>query len=259
LTGLSVTIKRTQSGTLTDANGNFTIRGVLQIDTLVVSYIGYKRAFIHVGNQTNFKIELKETDNKLDEVVIQAYGETTQRTTTGDIGTVTAKDIEKQPVTNVLTALQGQIPGVVVTNSSGYTSGGISVDIRGRNTIGSFPVDPLYIVDGVPLTILNVGETSSPGTPTSTTMADVYNPAGGQSPFFNMNPSDVESITVLKDADATAIYGSRGANGVILITTKKGKAGKAHFDISVYDGQSNLSQGYQMLNSQQYVKCARRP
>jgi TonB-dependent SusC/RagA subfamily outer membrane receptor len=250
LYGASVTIKRTQTGQLTDANGNFTLRGVNSTDTLVVSYVGYGRQYFPVGNQTDLKIVLKETSNKLDEVVVQAYGETSQRLATGDIGTVSAKEIEKHPTMNVLDALQGQVPGVIVTNTGGYASGVVKVEIRGRNTVNpDFSTDPLYIVDGVPLTILTV----QGGSLQTSTQSGFSGPAAiGQSPLFSLNPSDIESISVLKDADATAIYGSRGANGVILITTKKGKAGKVVTNVSVSEGVNEITQRYQFLNTQQY-------
>jgi TonB-linked SusC/RagA family outer membrane protein len=254
LNGASVTIKRTQTGVLTDANGNFTLRSVNSSDTLVVSYVGYGRQYFPIGNQTILKIVLKESSNSLDEVVVQAYGETSQRLATGDIGTVSAAEIAKHPVMNVLEALQGQIPGVIVTNTSGYASSTIKVEIRGRNTINpNFPSDPLYVIDGVPLTISDLTGNSSyvNGAP-SPNQSGIASYAGGQSPELSLNPADIESISVLKDADATSIYGSRGANGVILITTKKGKAGKTHTNVSVTQGVSEITERYQLLNTQQY-------
>ena len=255
LNGATVAIKRTQTGTLSDANGNFTVRGVLPSDTLVFSYLGYKRQFIKVGEQKDLKIVLEEATNQLDQVVIQAYGQTSQRLTTGDIGKVTSAQIEKQSSMNPLEALQGQVAGVVVTNTSGYASGSVKVEIRGRNTISPFfSSDPMYIVDGVPLTILNITNSESYATGSQGVIqSSLTSPANGQSPFFGLNPADIASIEVLKDADATAIYGSRASNGVILITTKKGKAGKTHLDLNVSEGISNTPRYYQMLNTQQYV------
>lgn len=254
LNGATVTIRRTQTGTLTDANGNFTVRGVASSDTLVISYLGYTRAFIRISDQTSLKVVLKAATNQLDQVVVQAYGETSQRLTTGDIGKVTAAQIAKQPVMNVLEALQGQVPGVIVTNTSGYASGAVKVEIRGRNAIGNFPSDPLYIIDGVPLTILDLTKRDSYNSGSQGVIqSGILSPANGQSPFFSINPADIESIEVLKDADATAIYGSRGSNGVILITTKKGKAGKTHLDMNIHEGISEVTRHYALLNTQQYV------
>jgi TonB-linked SusC/RagA family outer membrane protein len=255
LDGATVIIKRKQSGVLTNANGLFRLAEVYPTDTLYVSYIGYARAIVRVGSETNLKIVLKEATNSLDQVVVQAYGETSQRTATGNIGTVTAAQIAKEPVMNVLNVLQGQIPGVLVTNTSGYSSGTINVQIRGRNTVGNFPADPLYVIDGVPLTILEVaGQYGYNSGSMGTIQSGIQSPAVGQSPFFNINPGDIESISVLKDADATAIYGSRGANGVILITTKKGKAGKTHVEVNGYDGISEDNRYYQLLTTSQYIE-----
>lgn len=251
----NVTIKRDEHGTITNADGRFSLNNVRADDQIIISFIGYKTQTIKVGDRMDFTIVLDVTTNDLDKVVVQAYGTTSQRLATGNIGTVTAEQIAKQPVMNVLEALQGQVAGVVVTNTSGYASGTIKVEIRGRNTINpNFPSDPLYIIDGVPLTILDLTGQSNAGTGSQGVIqSGLGSPANGQSPFFSINPSDIESVTVLKDADATAIYGSRGSNGVILITTKKGKAGKTHFDLNVYRGISQVPGYYNMLNTQQYV------
>jgi TonB-linked SusC/RagA family outer membrane protein len=255
LSGANVVIKELSKGTTTNAKGEFEIPAIAVGNSLVISYIGYAPQQIKIKEGGDLKIVLKTTKNELDRVVIQAYGETTQRLATGDIGTVRAEDIAKQPVMNVLDALQGQVPGTVVTNTSGYASGTIKVEIRGRSTINpNFPSDPLYIVDGVPLTILDLTGTSgyengSPGF----IQSGLQSFAGGQSPFFSINPSDIESIQVLKDADATAIYGSRGANGVILITTKKGKAGKTKFNVSAYQGETFITRSFPLLNTSEYI------
>jgi TonB-linked SusC/RagA family outer membrane protein len=261
LVSATVLIKRTKTGTLTDVKGNFTVKDVLPDDILIISYIGYKPASINVGNQTVLSVVMEETNNSLDQVVVQAYGTTSQRLNTGNIATVTAKQIETHPVMNVLDALQGQVPGVIVQQTSGYASAPFKVEIRGRTGINpDLPSDPLYIIDGVPLTILNLNGTQS-GTYSTGSTGFVQNgfngPAAGQSPFFSINPNDIESLTVLKDADATAIYGSRGANGVIIITTKKGKAGKTKFDFNIYDGVSETTGNYDLLNLQQYLTVRR--
>lgn len=265
LVNATVLIKRTKTGVLTDVKGNFTIRDVLPDDILIISYIGYKPALVKVGDQTVLNIVMEVTSNDLDQVIVQAYGKTSQRLNTGDIATLTAKQIERQPVMNVLQALQGQVPGVVVQQTSGYASAPIKVEIRGRNSVGNLPSDPLYIIDGVPLTTLNL---ASP--PNSNVGNANYNsgsrgfiqnglagPANGQSPFFSINPSDIESLTVLKDADATAIYGSRGSNGVIIITTKKGSVGKTKFDLNVYSGYDKATGRYDLLNPSQYYTMRR--
>jgi len=186
-------------------------------------------------------------------VQVIAYGTTTRRLSTGDVSTVRAADIEKQPVSNPLLALQGRIPGLQITQASGLAGSGVKVRIQGQNSIG-FGSDPLYIVDGVPFasqllpTINNIlGESGK-----------VNNiPSGTGNPLSFINSSDIESIDILKDADATAIYGSRGANGVILITTKKGKAGQTKVDVNIQRGYGQVTRRLDLLNTQQYLQMRR--
>jgi TonB-linked SusC/RagA family outer membrane protein len=159
---------------------------------------------------------------------------------------------------NVMQAIQGRVPNVVVTQTSGYASAPMRIEIRGRSTIDhKFTADPLYIIDGVPLTVLEL----TTGNYASGSLGYIQNgfngPAKGLSPFFSFNPNDIESIEVLKDADATAIYGSRGANGVLLITTKKGKVGKTNVEMNVYKGISKATRRWEMLNTQQYLQMRR--
>lgn len=254
LVNANITVKRTGHGTITDANGNFYLRNVNSADVVMVSFIGYKMQAVPLKDRVSLMVVMQATTNDLDKVVVQAYGTTSQRLATGNIGVVRSEDIAKQPVMNVLQAVQGQVAGVVVTNKSGYSSGTIKIEIRGRNTIGNFSSDPLYIIDGVPLTILDLtGQSNYSGGSQGVIQSSLASPASGQSPFFSINPADIESIEILKDADATAIYGSRGSNGVILITTKKGKAGKTHLDFNLYSGLSQANRLYSMLNTQQYI------
>jgi TonB-linked SusC/RagA family outer membrane protein len=258
LVNANVVVKRTKKGTITNARGEFVLTGARPEDTLNISFVGYKSVNIKVGVQTDMFITMEPTQNKLDQVVVQAYGTTSQRLTTGNIGRVTSEEIEKQPVMNPLMALQGRVAGLVVTPTTGFAAGPVKVEIRGRNTIDpSKTSDPLYIIDGVPLTILEVGGTSSYQTGSSGIVQTYGSATSGQSPFFNLNPSDIESIEVLKDADATAIYGSRGANGVILITTKKGKAGNTRFNLNATQGMSLVTGHWDMLNTRQYLQMRR--
>ncbi|MDB5089687.1 MAG: SusC/RagA family TonB-linked outer membrane protein [Mucilaginibacter sp.] len=256
LSGATILLKRTKSGTIADANGTFKLSNVNENDTLFVSFLGYKTLMEPVGKRTTFNIILEETSNGLDQVVIQGYGKTSQRLATGDIGRVTSAEIERQPVMNPLLALQGKVAGLDITQTSGYASAPIKVELRGRSAINSnFPADPLYIIDGVPLTVMEVAgfDSYSQGSP-GFIQNGLGGPANGQSPLFSVNPSDIESIEVLKDADATAIYGSRGGNGVILITTKKGKAGKTKLDLHIQEGISDQTRFYDLLNTQQYLQ-----
>jgi len=258
LAGANVIIKRTKKGTQTNVRGEFTLANVYPDDILTISFIGYKTQIVKVSGGVEFPIVMAEATDELDKVVVQAYGTTTQRFNTGNIGTVTAAEIERNPVMNPLEALQGRVPNVIVSTDNGYASAPVRVEIRGRSVIdGSQPSEPLYIVDGVPLTVLNLNGDSYASGSTGFTQGGLSGPAAGQSPFFSINPNDIESITVLKDADATAIYGSRGANGVIIVTTKSGKPGKAKFDLNVYHGASVATGRYGLLNTQQYLAMRR--
>jgi TonB-linked SusC/RagA family outer membrane protein len=258
LSGANVTVKETGRGTITNAKGEFELREAPENGTLIISYVGYTKQLVKIKEGVIAKIFLQVAKNDLDKVVIQAYGTTTQRLNTGNIATVTAAEIERHPVMNPLEAIQGRVPGVIVTETSGYASAPVKIEIRGRSVIdGGQPSEPLYIIDGVPLTVLNLQGDSYVSGSSGFTQSGLNGPAGGQSPFFSVNPKDIESITVLKDADATAIYGSRGANGVIMITTKSGKPGKAKLDISVDHGESVVTGRYHLLNTQQYLMMRR--
>lgn len=257
LSGANVTIKSTGKGTITNAKGEFELMAVNEQATLIISFIGYTAQEVKVTEGRTLQMYLNVAKNELDKVVVRAYGTTTQRLTTGNIATVTAAEIERQPVMNPLLAIEGKVPGVVVTQASAYASAPVRIEIRGRSVINPNLVsEPLYIIDGVPLTQLNFGDDNYQSGATGINQG-FRGPAGGQSPFFSVNPTDIESITVLKDADATAIYGSRGADGVIIINTKKGKAGKAKVNMHVYTGESKVTQHYKLLNTQQYLSMRR--
>ncbi|MBZ4189321.1 SusC/RagA family TonB-linked outer membrane protein [Niabella beijingensis] len=259
LSGASVTNTRTGKGTVTNASGAFTINEVREKDKLRISYIGYAAQTVTANKDNPLNIVLKDATNELDKVVVQAYGTTSQRLATGNIGVVRSEDIAKQPVMNPLQALQGMVPGVVVTNTSGYANGPVKIEIRGRNSINDkFTSDPLYVIDGVPLTILDLMQQDSYQYGSKGAIqSGIQSPANGQSPFFNINPQDIESVEILKDADATALYGSRGANGVILITTKKGKNGKTDVDVKLTTGYSQVPRFNKMLNTEQYLAMRR--
>jgi len=255
LSGANVVIRRTRTGTITNAKGEFALGNLKSEDILIVSFVGYASQSIQIKGRNNLEIILELAKNELDKVVVQAYGTTTQRLSTGNIATVTAEEIAKQPVVNSLLALQGRVAGLTVDQVNGFASAPLKVELRGRSVIGDVPSDPLYIIDGVPLTILEMGGSHyDKGSTGFVQNPYMLGPAGGQSPFFSINPADIESITVLKDADATAIYGSRGANGVIIITTKTGSVGKTKLEFSVYRGMSEVTRQYKFLNTQQYLE-----
>ncbi len=260
LANASVFLKGSGRGTLTDAKGQFTLKDVDENDILVVTFIGYNEILVPLKGKKDVQLTMKVATSELDKTVVIAYGTTSRRMATGNVGKISAEEIEKQPVMNPLLALGGRIAGLDVNSTSGYASGTVKVEIRGRSTINPFfTSDPLYIIDGVPLTIMEL--TSNSSTYQNGSSGVLQNglpaPAGGQSPFFSLNPADIESMEVLKDADATAIYGSRGANGVIIITTKRGKNGKTKFNLNVNQGMSAVTRHWDMLNTAQYLKMRR--
>lgn len=260
LSNANVMVKNSKQSTITDANGQFILKNVHEEDILSVSYVGYKLQSTKIGNRKFIPFTLEDANSELDETVVQAYGITSRRLATGDISKVSSAEIEKQPIMNPLQALQGRVPGLVITQTNGYASAPWKIEIQGRNSIDpKMPSDPLFIIDGVPLTIVEVNLTR--GSNINGTIGFLQNgmggPANGQSPFFNINPADIESIEVLKDADATSIYGSRGANGVILITTKKAKIGKTSLDVHFNQGVSKVTRFWDMLNTKQYLAMRR--
>jgi TonB-linked SusC/RagA family outer membrane protein len=264
LENANVVIKRTKKGTVTNSNGEFVLHTATASDEIIITFIGYKSKTIKVGGGKEFPVVLEAATNDLDKVVVQGYGHTSQRLATGNISSIRAEEIERHPVMNPIEALEGQVAGLVITQESGYVSGPMKIELRGQNSInGNITSDPLYVIDGVPLSISELGGGANPQNYGATTSPGfiqnglLSGPANGQSPFFSINPADIESIEVLKDADATSIYGSRGANGVILITTKKGKPGKTKLDMSLYQGINVVTKYWDMLNVQQYLQVRR--
>jgi len=254
LSGATVTIKQTKRSTLTNAKGEFELIGIPNKAVLVITYIGYNTQQITFDEKTPIQVRLTAAVNQLDEAVVQAYGTTSQRLITGNIGKVTSSEIERQPVMNPLMAIQGKVAGLDISQTSGFASAPFKVELRGRSTVGDFSADPLFVIDGVPLSFADVsGQSNYSGGSSGFLQTGFGGPANGQSPLFGINPADIESIEVLKDADATSIYGSRGANGVILISTKKGKAGKTKFNLHLQQGIEKVTRFYKMLDTKQYV------
>lgn len=243
LAGVTVKIKNTNTATATDSKGQYTINVPDNNAVLVFSFIGFETQELDVKNIVEGTIiTLKPQITNLKEVAVnKGYYQEKQELLTGDVSSVKASDIEKQPVTNVLSALEGKVPGLYIQQYTGEAGGNFSVRLRGQNSIASGN-DPLYLVDGVPFS--------------STALAPIGSSilVGGMSALNFLNPADIESIDVLKDADATAIYGSRGANGVILITTKKGKPGKTIYDFNIYQGAGEVGHKIPLLNTQQYLQ-----
>jgi TonB-dependent starch-binding outer membrane protein SusC len=246
--GVNIMVKGSDKITSTNNRGEFQIKNVQTTTVLVVSSVGYNRQEIPVNNKTDLRIQLKVAVGNLDEVQFVAYGTTTKRLNTGNVASVKANDIEKQPVQNPLLALQGRVAGLFVTQPSGLAGGAVKVRIQGQNSIIN-GTDPLYVVDGVPI------DAQLPRTGLDYVLASAGPKgfSGWGNPLSYINPGDIESIEVLKDADATAIYGSRAASGAILITTKKGKAGVMKFDLNMQVGIGKMTRRLDMLNTRQYL------
>ena len=217
--GASVLEKGTTNGVITDMDGNFEL-SVSPKGTLVISYVGFQTQEIAVNNQRNFKITLKEDTEVLDEVVVVGYGTMKKSDMTGAISSVDVDELTKRTTTNPAEALQGKIAGVNIMKSGGNAGAGVSVKIRGVKSFGDN--EPLYIIDGFP------GDINS------------------------VNPVDIQSMEVLKDGAAAAIYGSVAANGVVIITTKNGKKGETHIDFNTYLSMTTVAKRMEFLNAEQY-------
>ena len=225
MVGVSVLAKGTQVGTISDINGAWTLGVPDEVTALVFSYIGYQSQEISINGRTVIDIKMEPAATDLAQVVVIGYGSINKRDVTGAVKSLRAEEFNKGIVNTPEQLLQGKVAGVNVTTASGDPNGAISVTIRGPGGIRT-GVDPLYVIDGLAI--------------------------NGSANF--LNPADIESIDVLKDASATAIYGSRGANGVILITTKKGRAGKSFLDFSTSLGVSNLARELDVLSADEFRK-----
>ncbi|MBD1396989.1 TonB-dependent receptor [Pontibacter sp. JH31] len=236
LPGVTVLERGTTNGATTGINGEYTI-SVKPNATLVFSFIGMTRQEIAVGGRTSINVQLATDEKQLSEVVVVGYGTQERREVTGATAKVTSETIKNLPVVGVDQALQGRAAGVQISQNSGTPGGGISVRVRGSSSI-SASNQPLYVVDGVPLTS---GDYSQLG-------------YGGQSvnAVSDLNPNDIESIDVLKDASAAAIYGSRAANGVVLITTKRGSAKKTQINFNAYTGTQSMWKKPDFLRADEY-------
>jgi TonB-linked SusC/RagA family outer membrane protein len=258
LVGASVTIKGTSQSTKTNNEGKYSFSDIADNVVLIVTYVGYSKQEVNLKNAA--KITLQRSDSKLDDVQVIAYGTTTKRLGTGSISKISAAEIEKRPVSNILAALDGLAPGLTITQSMGVAGGSFKVEVRGRTTLDRSLSDdqPLFVIDGIPVSANNSYLTqlqSAVGRPDNS--VSVVQP-GGVSPLNTINPQDIESIEILKDADATSIYGSRGANGVILITTKRGKAGKTAINLNAYYGISSVANPIEMLSTEKYLSLRRK-
>ncbi|WP_338869143.1 TonB-dependent receptor [Spirosoma sp. SC4-14] len=229
LPGVTVLVKNSSNGTTTNGEGIYRLSVPTGNATLVISYVGYLSQEVAVNSRSTIDVQLAPGDKTLSEVVVVGYGTQQKKDLTGAIATVGARDIQKVPVSGFDQALKGQVAGLQITNTSGAPGGNTSVLIRGISSITGGN-EPLYVIDGFPV-----------------------NNAGFGNPLNTINPGDIESIDVLKDASATAIYGSRGSNGVIIITTKQGKSGKAKIEVNAYMGFQQVTKKIEMMNAQEYA------
>ncbi|HEX4851281.1 MAG TPA: TonB-dependent receptor plug domain-containing protein, partial [Puia sp.] len=247
--GANVKIKGTNNGTTTNSDGVFVLKSVNENALLEVSFVGYTTVTVPVNKRSFITAILKVQEQTQEEVIVnKGYYTEKQKLSTSNVATVTAKDIEKQPVQNVLLALQARVPGLFITQNSGLSGSAVKINVQGQNSIANGS-DPLYVVDGVPI------DPQLPHTGNDWMLGNsgFSGFAGWGNPLNYLNPGDIESVDVLKDADATAIYGSRAANGAILITTKKGKAGDTKFDVDLQTGWGRVARRVDMMNTRQYL------
>lgn len=260
LLGVSIMQHRAGKGTQTNNNGEFLLKNVHENDSITFSIIGYESITMQVKNigPTLF-LAMKISTNLLDETIVQAYGVTSRRLSTGNIAKVSGEEIRRQPVLNPLLALQGRVAGMEVTPTSGFANAPVKVEIRGRNTLNkNFSSEPLYVVDGIPRVVLDVTNwMNGYGGPSTGPIQGGISMTKGQSILFGMNPDDIESIEILKDGDATALYGARGANGVVLITTKKPKTGRTALSITFDQSLSIIPKNIKMMNTREYLEMRR--
>ncbi|MEO1011769.1 MAG: TonB-dependent receptor [Bacteroidota bacterium] len=246
LPGANIVEKGTTNGTQTDFEGNFSITISDTNAVLVVSYIGFSTQEVSLNGQTEIDIALQEDSGSLDEVVVIGYGSVKKSDLTGSVASVTAKEVKTLPVQSLDAALQGRAPGLQVTNASSEPGGGVSIRIRGGNSLTGSN-EPLYVIDGFPIisdnSLANQGGTGRNFDQPSNALSSI-------------NPGDIESIEILKDASATAIYGSRGANGVIIVTTKRGKTGKPVVQVDSYAGIQSAANVVEFLNAEEYLAMA---
>ncbi len=237
-------VKETGSGTVTDIEGNFELKATSG-QTLVISFVGFLSQELVLGSQQLVEIELKEDITGLEEIVVIGYGTLKRSDLTGAVASIRKDDLNPGPVVSVSNFLQSTAPGVVLTQSSAQPGGGFDVKIRGASSVLGAS-GPLYVIDGFPVTSDNVQPGSS----------SRYRSSPPRNPLNGINPQDIVSIEILKDASATAIYGARGANGVVLITTKRGENKELSLDFSSSFSIQQLDRRYDMLNGSEFAKTS---
>jgi TonB-linked SusC/RagA family outer membrane protein len=238
LPGVNVVVQGSSVGTTTNAEGNYSLEAPSPDATLRFSFVGYETQEIPIQGRTTINVQMEVSSEMLDEVVVVGYGTQNQAEITGSVSSVSAADLENDVSSTIDQALQGRTSGAMVIRNSGRPGGDVSIRIRGLSTLNTGSDEPLYIVDGVPLN----GDSEDAIT----------------NPLASLNPQDIESIDILKDASAAAIYGSRASNGVVLITTKRGEAGQQRVDYSASVGMEQLPKKMDVMDLQQYARFVTR-
>lgn len=236
LPGVNVAVKGSTNGVSTDFDGNYKLSKLNNGDIIVFTYLGFKEATLNYAGQKTFDVVLEEEASKLEEVVVIGYGSVKKKDATGSVDLITSKEFNKGPVVSVDQLLVGKAPGVRITNAGGAPDSAPNIRIRGGASL-SAQNNPLIVIDGVPI--------------------DFVNAAGNNNPLALINPTDIESFSILKDASAAAIYGSRASNGVIIITTKKGTQGKPEFEFNSSVSIGKVQSPIEMMNGQQFADFVR--
>ncbi|QIL75660.1 SusC/RagA family TonB-linked outer membrane protein [Hymenobacter sp. HDW8] len=233
LPGVTVLERGTTNGVSTSADGAFSLT-VQPNAFLVVSSIGYNTQTISIGNQSEINVRLATNETVLNEAVVVGYGSQSKSEVTGSVTQLSSKDVENVPVVSFEQAIQGRTPGVTINQTSGKLGAGVQIRVRGASSVTASN-QPLYVIDGIPVTSQDVGTDVEP-----------------LNPLADLNPNDIESITILKDAASAAIYGSRASNGVVLVTTKSGRQGQTKVNVGYYVGTSETTRRQKFLNAAQY-------
>lgn len=237
--GVNIFVKGSSIGTITNMDGNFKLSIPGKDNILVFSFIGYKSFEINTNDQNTFDIFLEEENKLIDEIVVIGYGKESRKMLSSSVSKISSKEISKSITPNISESIKGKLPGLFVNQNSGTPGGAHTIRIRGISSI-SAGADPLYIIDGVPVIAMDLSQ--------------IYFNGQNVNTITDINTSDIESISILKDASASAIYGARGSNGVILITTKRGIKNESYIKFSARYGLQQVANTYEMLNAKQYME-----
>jgi TonB-linked SusC/RagA family outer membrane protein len=243
LPGVNIYVLKSNIGAITDVNGNYSLDLTNPDVTLEFSFIGYIKQSVPVQGRTVIDVQLAASEEILDEVVVIGYGSVKKRDLTGSVSSIKSEDLILGSISSVDQALRGRVAGVQITQTSSEPGGGLSIRVRGASSINAGN-EPLYVIDGLPIDNTPMFSLEGPG------IGGNDNP---KNPLNSLNPNDIKSIEILKDASATAIYGSRGANGVLLITTKKGIKGNVNMHYDFYTGVQMLAKKVDVLTTREYI------